>query len=88
MTIGQVCFSHEYCTDCPARAECTVRPTFYDNSQYLAWRNETVETTKVLARSLYHMPEQLIDKGIESGIKMMDKRRDMELRIHPTFSKN
>lgn len=85
MTMGQICFSHEYCTDCPMRIECSVRPLFYSEEKYQVYRKETLEKTAFLAR-IMGIPEYTISPSLNIGIKMMDKRRAQELKVHPTYS--
>ena len=85
MTRGQICFEHEYCTDCPERKDCTVRPTFYSEEQYQEWRSQTLTDAKRIAEML-GFNSQIIPFGLDSGIKMMDKRRAKELELHPTYS--
>lgn len=85
MTKGQICFSQEYCTDCPERKSCTVRPTFYSEEKYQCWRNETLDQTARIAK-VFSFPTQSIPLGMDIGVKMMDKRRAKELELHPTYS--
>lgn len=85
MTMGQICFAHEYCTDCPVRKECTVRPTFYSDEEYAYWRKTSLEATKKVAL-LMGFPESCIPFGLDLGIQMMDKRRAKELELFKTYS--
>lgn len=85
MTRGQICFLHEYCTDCPERKNCTVRPTFYSDEAYQKWKDQTIaDASRVAKISGYN--QQSIILGMNFGIKMMDKRRAKELELHPTYS--
>lgn len=85
MTKGQTCFSQEYCTNCPLRAECGIRPLFYSDSLYNEYRDRTLRETTTVAKSL-GLPETIIPIGINIGLQMMDKRRSEEIRIHPIYS--
>lgn len=86
MTMGQICFAHEYCTDCPIRKECTVRPLFYSEEAYQKYRKETLEKTSFIAKAM-GFPDSFISFGLNMGITMMDNRRKQELKIHPSYSK-
>lgn len=84
MTIGQICLLHEYCTDCPERKVCTIRPTFYSDEEYQCWKNQTLVTSILVAKML-GFSALSIPFG-EIGAQMMDKRRAKELELHSTFS--
>lgn len=87
MRSALICFVHEYCTNCPQRKECTMRPLFYSDEEYTKWRIETMKRTEEVAKDLgiYTSSSPL---GIEIGAQMMDKRRAKELELHKTFSIN
>lgn len=85
MTIGQTCFLHEYCTDCPERRNCTVRPTFYSDEEYQYWRNQALKQGEMTAKFLNFSNDAILI-GLNIGVQMMDKRRKKEREIHPTFS--
>lgn len=85
MSDGQICFLHEYCTNCPLRRECSIRPLFYSEQEYANWKQHTLDATKRMAR-LLGFPPSSIEPGTSLGLKMMDKRRSKELELHPTFS--
>ena len=82
--LGAICSENETCTYCPARAECNVRPLFYDSDTYESMRLEVFAqaTTLVDALGLSAYSFLLVD-----NIKKMDKRRNQELALHPTYSK-
>lgn len=86
-TRGQICFSQEFCTDCPERADCSIRPLFYSDKQYEEYRNKTLNISKQIAISM-QIPKDVIPIGLNLGMKMMDKRRKKELELHPTYSNN
>lgn len=87
MTNGQICFMNEYCTNCPIRKECTVRPLFYSENAYQKYRKETLAKSSLLAELMgFHKSD--ISLGLNVGMKMMDKRRTKELELHPTYSPN
>jgi len=84
-TIGQVCYSHEYCTDCPARKQCSIRPMFYSEKEYQNWRTTTFQTAQQFAQAI-GFPHICIPLGLNVGLQMMDKRRKRELELHPEYS--
>ena len=85
MTNGQICFSQEYCTDCPLRKECAIREFFYSDKEYNNYKEQTCKMTASVAESL-GVPKSFIPFGLNCGLRMMDKRRAKELEIHPTYS--
>ena len=85
MTDGQICFLHEYCTDCPLRRKCPRRPLFYSEQEDANWKKHTLDSTKRMAL-LLGFPSSTIEPGASLGVNMMDKRRSRELELHPTFS--
>lgn len=86
MTRGQICFLNEYCTNCPIRKNCTVRPIFYSEEEYQAWKDLSFANMKALLNGLNINPN-FISSGADLGFDMMDKRRAKELELHPTYSK-
>ncbi len=85
MTKGQTCFLQEYCTNCPLRAECGIRPLFYSEEAYNKYKNEVLSISTKVAAGLGYSKET-IPMGLNIGIQMMDKRRKKELELHPTYS--
>ena len=85
MTHGQICFQHEYCTNCPIRRECTVRPIFYSDEEYEEWRSQTLKISERIAKTMGY-PHWMTSSSIGIGIQMMDKRRAQELKEHPSYS--
>ena len=85
MTKGQICFQHKYCTDCPIRVECDVRPLFYSEEEYNAYKKETLALSTAIAERM-GFPKALFPSGFNAGMQMMDKRRKRELELHPTYS--
>lgn len=85
MTNGQICFIHEYCTDCPIRKECAVRPIFYSDKDYELYRQQTLMYSSIIAKRL-KFPNAFIPAGLNIGLQMMDKRRAKEIKEHPTYS--
>ena len=86
MDIGRICAENEYCTHCPARAECGIRPIFYDSDAYEAIRLEVFAKASVFA-AMIGTPKLLIPLEVGTNIRAMDRRREKELELHPTFSK-
>ena len=84
--IGRICAENEYCTHCPARAECGVRLAFYDDDVYNMLSMEVFVRASAYAASL-GFPAILIPTEVSRNIKAMDKRRERELELHPSFSK-
>lgn len=84
-TRGQICFSQEFCTNCPERKNCKVRPLFYSDKQYEEYWTKTLNISKQIAISM-QIPKNVIPIGLDLGKKMMDKRRKKELELHPTYS--
>ncbi len=83
MTNGEICFSQEYCTNCPIRKECTIRPIFYSDEEYDYYRQQTIHLSATIAENMgYSNPFN----HLEAGVKLMDKRRAKELEEHPTYS--
>ena len=88
MTIGQLCYSQEYCTNCPARKQCSVLPLFYSEKQYQDWRNSVAKMFIHCTEPL-HLPYAIVSAGLQTGLQMMvlmDKRRKRELELHPEYS--
>lgn len=85
-TKGQTCLSHEYCTDCPLRVECNVRPIFYSDKEYQEYRKEILQISISIARKM-GMPDYLSRQYLNDSMNMMDKRRSKELELYPTYSK-
>lgn len=77
----------EFCTNCPERKDCKVRPLFYSDEQYAEYRQQVICKTTHLV-SLMEFPKDAISIGLNIGISMMDKRRERELELHPTYSIN
>ena len=89
MLSAQVCSNCEYCTDCPKRKDCAIRKIFYSESEYLKWRKEVIYSASALSSlifpgSLYYEVSEV--SRIE--VRIMDKRRDKELMLHPTYSQD
>lgn len=87
MTRGQECFTQEYCTDCPNRKVCTIRPTFYSDEAYNAWKEDTIKKFNIVT-SLQGVPPFIAQMGKEMALSMMDKRRAEERRLHATYVKD
>lgn len=87
MRISQICMAHKYCTDCPSRKECTVRPIFYSQSEYDEMIGEMRMVTS-RATAFMGIPPYMANFQIEQSIQMMHTRRDRELTLHPTYSKD
>ncbi len=89
MLSAQVCSNCKYCTDCPKRKDCAIRKIFYSESEYLKWRMEVMDSANSLSNlifpySLYHQVS-LISR---MEVKLMDERREEELKLHPTYSQD
>lgn len=86
MTRGQICFLHEYCTNCPERKDCTIRPLFYSEEKYQAWKDQALFIFRASLHDL-NVDDRLITAGADIGFDMMDKRKARELELYPTYSK-
>lgn len=85
-TIGQICLAHKYCTDCPKRKECTIRPSFYSDEDYEIWKEETIRKTRFVTKLLGYQ-DFIIEMSVQMCIEMMNKRRQEERRLHQTYVK-
>ena len=86
LTMGQECFTHEYCTNCPNRKVCTIRPKFYSDQAYNTWKDETVRKFNIIT-SLQGIHPFFAEMGKNIALNMMDKRRAEERRLHETYVK-
>ena len=86
MTLSQICFQHEHCTNCPERINCTIRPLFYFEEKYQAWKDQSLCIMRIYLQDL-NIDDRLIIAGANLGFDMMDKRKARELELYPTYSK-
>lgn len=81
----EICLKHATCTNCPVRKNCMMRKLFYSPEQF----EQTISITnsQTFALSIAKgMSHELALYGIRKCQTEMFKRRDEELKLHPTFS--
>lgn len=79
------CKENEYCTNCPSRFGCETRLSFYSEKEYL----ENVELTSFLAIKMGIAMGMEYNDCVKENNKMvnkMNKKRNRELELHPTYS--
>ena len=86
-TIGQVCYSHEYCTDCPARKQCSIRPLFYSEPEYQNWKTTTYLKIEQFVKP-FVTPSLYASISFNVCLEMlsMEVRKQRELELHPEYS--
>lgn len=82
MIRGQICSKHEFCTDCPERKPCTMRPLFYSKKKY----EECCKKSLVFAILRESMGSSGTFISVAITIMLMNKRREKELELYPTYS--
>lgn len=80
-----LCMQHEFCTDCPLRANCKERVIFYNEEQFLEHLEESNRITDEFL-ALTGMPEKIALLSKLIFIEMISKKRNKELEEHPTYS--
>jgi hypothetical protein len=81
----KICMQNEYCTDCPERAKCPKRITFYNQNQFFEELSViTTVSTPILAE--LGISENLIALSCVIFLEKMNKKRDRELQEHPIYS--
>lgn len=80
-----ICIQHEYCTNCPERAKCPKRITFYNKNQFCS---ELLETDLLASSILETMdfPANVIAISSSMFLEMMIKKRNRELEEYPIYS--
>lgn len=71
--------TEKYCTNCPKRAECHMLRIFYDDDEYERIKEATF-AKMALGYVDYTIPY------LSGSLKAMDKRREHEMAIHPTYA--
>lgn len=82
---GQICREHNECTDCPIRKICNIRGVFYSDAAYEDLIQDTVSLSTIVLR-LQGVPESAIQNAIQSTLRVMNHRRQVEVQLHPTYS--
>lgn len=81
----KICIQHEYCTDCPARATCPKRITFYNQNQFFEELSESTVISNAFLEEL-GFSEDIIALSSVIFLQMMNKKRDRELQENPIYS--
>ncbi len=85
MDIATVCMQHEYCNSCPIRVGCQQRVTFYDKEKF----DRLLDEASAIAQFVYIGQEICYNsfcKDREYFKKVMNEKRQQELKEHPTYS--
>lgn len=85
MEHGETCLRNEYCTNCPIRAKCEKRITFYNEKQFF----EELVKSNVYANAILAelgISESLIALSSVIFLQIMNKKRDREVQEHPIYS--
>ncbi len=84
MENATICLKQEYCTDCPIRAKCKKRITFYNKKQFF----EELEKTCVIASVAISRDatSDIIAMANVLFIEKMLKKRNRELQEQPIYS--
>lgn len=67
------------------RKDCCVRPLFYSDEEYEEYRKETLDVVTRIAEFM-GFSKVGISLGLQFSMEMLDKRREKELELHPTYS--
>lgn len=85
LILASTCKQNKYCTNCPIRKDCPIRPKFYSKTTY----NENIVTANARATQLWlSMGGSLSSAAamLNEYCREMDTKRETELKLHPTYS--
>lgn len=83
---AMACQKNEYCTNCPVRKGCFIREYFYCSTEEYVERCKQVNIqVMATAISMGYSPERAISECAEVSNEI-SKKRDREIKEHPTYS--
>ena len=85
MDVVNVCTHQPYCTYCPLRCGCPIRPLFYldDMSFEIGLQRSEIKTNKEYSN---FTPTAILENEVFAGTQRLRVKRTAELRLHPDHS--